>query len=268
MNSYFGTITIIKISNRQLANSSGNKDDYAFIPFGESNIRFEHYPDCQQLIVWLPHPGSEYGKLRLVNNKSKLIEEWPVADRLNGSIQLILDTLPIAPGLYTIEIDWKNGWQHQIYFEKHNNGEAARTIQHEGAATKVKSKIEQPEIPIIYRDGFGEIIENTDLILRENVHKDIARRFSRRIEYKDNGRSGSVIYTDNTTRIEFFYEMGGGKCMVYIELPTNKQWEARTNTPLSARQEIVEFVTTTVQAQQASNCEYEIREDAILFYYK
>ena len=134
MNSYFGTITIIKISNGQLANSSGNKDDYAFIPFGESNIRFEHYPDCQQLIVWLPHPGSEYGKLRLVNNKSKLIEEeWPVTDRVNGSIQIILDTLPIAPGLYTIEIDWKNGWQHQIYFEKHNNGEAATGVDRSGS---------------------------------------------------------------------------------------------------------------------------------------
>ncbi len=62
--------------------------------------------------------------------------------------------------------------------------------------------------------------------------------------------------------------MGGGNCMVYIDIPTQLQWEAFTKTPLARRKEILEFVAATVQAQQASNCNYEIKESSIGFYYK
>lgn len=264
MKSYFGNIEIGKIKNKQTSPSTKKKDDSVFIPINESNVRFVHYPDCQQLTIWLTHPGSEYGAVRLRNKKSKtIVEDWPVSDRLSGSIQIIWDTLPIVPGLYRIEIDWKNGWMHQIDFEKHKEGVAVVK-----KATEVAVKKGKQSEPIIYRDGFGKIIPDEDLILRGKVHKDIVRRFSRRIEYKGNGRSGTVIYIDNENRIEFINEMGGGNCMLYIEIPTAKQWELQTNTPLSGRKEILEFVAATVQAQQASNCDYEIKNDIIGFYYK
>ncbi len=269
MRSYFGHITITKVSNKQKAAPAKKSAPSAFIPMSASNVRFVHYPDCQQLTIWLSHPGSEYGVMRLINKGGKKkTEEWPVADRLSGAIQIVWDTLPIAPGLYTIEINWKNGWQHQIDFEKHKKDAIVSTKEPQAIIKKEKSKSGKPEKPIIYRDGFGKTIPNEDMILREKVHKDLARRFSRRIEYEGNGRSGTIIYIDSEIRIEFIHEMGGGNCMLYIELPSLVQWETQTKTPLSARKEILEFVAATVQAQQASNCNYEIREDAIVFNYK
>ena len=122
--------------------------------------------------------------------------------------------------------------------------------------------------PIKYRDGFGNIIENEDMVLREKFYKDLARKFSRHIEYKGNFRSGTIIYIDNEIRIEFYHEMGGGNCMLYIDIPSEEQWEAATKTPLSERQDIVEFVATRVKSEQASNCNFIIEKASIGFYYK
>ncbi len=133
---------------------------------------------------------------------------------------------------------------------------------------KEKKNKEEESKPIVYRDGFGNIIPDEDLILREKLNKELERKFSRRVEYEGNLRAGTVIYTDVDTRIEFYNEMGGGDCMAYISIPSEEQWESQTKTPLSRRHDILEYVASAVQAQQASNCYFEIKEDAISFYYK
>jgi hypothetical protein len=263
MKSYFGIIEIGEIKNEQTASSEKKETNAVFIPLKENNIRFVHYSDCQQLTIWLTHPGREYGNVRLMIIKSKkVVEEWPVSDKLSGSIQILWDTLNIAPGQYNIEIDWKNGGQHFITIEKFEEG---IVIKKEQLGTTV---VDLDSPPIQYRDGFGNLLENEDLILREKVNKDITRRFFRHIEYEDNFRSGTIIYIDDEIRIEFYHEMGGGNCMFYIDIPTEEKWEAQTKTPLSSRKEILEFVATTVQRQQASNCNYEIKGNGIGFYYK
>lgn len=122
--------------------------------------------------------------------------------------------------------------------------------------------------PMVYKDGFGNVIPDEDIILREKLNKELERKFSRRVEYKGNLRDGTVIYIDKDTRIEFSNEMGGGNCMVYINIPTEKQWEAATKTDLSRRKEILEYVAEAVRAQQASNCNFEIKGNEIGFYYK
>ncbi len=122
--------------------------------------------------------------------------------------------------------------------------------------------------PIVYKDGFGNIIPDEDLIIREKLNKELERKFSRRIEYESNLRSGSVIYIDKDTRIEFSNEMGGGNCMAYLNIPTEDQWEAATKTTLSRRNEILEYIAQVVQLQQASSCYFEIKENEIGFYYK
>ena len=109
---------------------------------------------------------------------------------------------------------------------------------------------------------------NEDIILREKLNKELARKFNRRIEYEGNLRAGTVIYTDIDTRIEFYNEMGGGNCMVYITVPVENQWEEQTKTSLSRRKDILEYVAAAVHSQQASNCYFEIKEDAISFYYR
>lgn len=268
MKKYTGIIVIGEISNCQDESSSRSMELPRLTGITESSVRFVHYPDSQQLLIWLTHPGREYGNLRLRDrNTKKIIEEWPVADKLNGSIQLCWDSLSIAPGNYTIEIDWSNGWQHHIEIQKFKTGiTPKKKVSSEGE--KLKKISEEKNEPVQYRDGFGKIIENEDMVLRDKLKKDIARKFSRRISYEGNVRAGTIIYMDNDIRIEFPHEMGGGNCMFYIDIPTEKLWEAGTKTPLSARKEILQFVAETVRAEQASGCNFEIKDDTIGFYYK
>ncbi len=90
MENYFGIIEIDRVDNEQ----AGPVAAVDFIPLAIDHTRFVHYPDCQQLIIWLTYPGSEYGNIRLVDtNTGKTVDEYSVADKLNGSIQLVWDTL-------------------------------------------------------------------------------------------------------------------------------------------------------------------------------
>jgi hypothetical protein len=235
----------------------------------ETNILVVHYPDCQQLIIWLTYPGREYKNLRLINKETgRVTEEWPVTDKLNGSIKLIWDTLTIAPGSYSIEIDWEKGWQHRITIRKYEEGDIQEKKQTDSVTTTANEENEENNGPIVYRDGFGNIIPDEDLILREKVNKDLIRKFSRRIQYEGTFRAGTIIYVDGDIRIRLSHEMGGGNCMFYIDVPTPQQWEAQTKTPLAERNEILEYIARTVQMQQASNCNFEITNDTIVFSYR
>ena len=266
MKPYSGTILIKSIKNIQIVSDGMFAGTIHFNPITETNIRFVHYPDCQQLIIWLTQQGKEYGNIRLKNNTNKsIVEEWPVLEKLSGSVQLLWDTLFIAPGSYSIEIDYKNCWQHLIEIEKLEEG-IVPTGELIVPAPAGNEKISDG--PIKYRDGFGNILENEDMVLREKVNKDLARKFSRHIEYKGNFRSGTIIYIDNEVRIEFYHEMGGGNCMFYIDIPAEDQWEAVTKTLLSNRQDILEFLAARVKSEQASNCNYIIEKASIGFYYK
>lgn len=266
MKRYVGTILIGSIKNIQYVSASMEAGNTIFNPLTETNVRFVHYPDCQQLIIWLTHPGREYGNVRLKNNTTEfIVEEWPVTEKLSGNIQILWDTLMIAPGSYTIEIEYKNGWQHQIEIEKLAQGIVATVKAPEPVAAE---KEKNSDGPVKYRDGFGNILENEDMVLREKVDKDLVRKFSRHIEYEGNFRGGTIVYEDTEVRIEFGHEMGGGNCMFYIDIPDEDQWEAATKTPLSERQHIIEFVAARVKSEQASNCNYIIETASIGFYYK
>ena len=57
MESYYGQIKL-----GDIVNTGDNAKDIGLL-----TARFVHYPDCQQLIVWLPEYGGRgYGTLRLV----------------------------------------------------------------------------------------------------------------------------------------------------------------------------------------------------------
>lgn len=110
MNQYFGVIELGRIEN-----SGTSANDIGLI-----KASFAHYPDCQQLTIWLPQYGGHgYGMIRLIDNKTQqLIEEGLVADRLNGSVRILWDTLNVAPGDFTIEIEHPQGGKHLLSFTK------------------------------------------------------------------------------------------------------------------------------------------------------
>lgn len=265
MQEYFGIITIGEIENIPPDQTGAENSMSPFEPLDDGHIRVVHYPDCQQLIIWLPRPGSEYGKIGLLEKEGGAkVAGWMAEEKLNGSIQLLWDTLFIKPGEYVLEICKQGGGLHRVGLRKYEAGAEPETEKQIAANATVG---EDHHEPIVYRDGFGNIIPDTDLEIREKALRSLAKKFGRRIEYEGTFRAGIIIYTDGETRIEFPHEMGGGNCMFYIDVPGPEKWEAQTGTPAEQRQEILEFVAATVRSRQAPRCRYEISNDSIGFYY-
>lgn len=225
---------------------------------GVLTVKAVHYPGSQQLILWLPQPGYQgYGDMRLVGPDGEIIETATVQSRLNGSVQILWDTLPWRPGAYRIEITHNDGWRHVLELEKLAEGVLPPASTPEPIPT--------PSEPRVYRDGFGNVIPDVDLELRQQVSETIARRFGRRLEYEGNFRAGVIVYVDGTRRIRFSHEMAGAPYKFAIDIPSVASWEAATGAPVSEREEIVQFVAEQVQREQASSWTFEIRDTEIVF---
>lgn len=260
MASWFGPIQLLSADSTGAA-ETGESNVPGFQPLPFTSLKFVHYPDCQQLIIWLPAPGRDYDKIQLIKEDNKEITgEWKVTDKLSGSIQLLWDTLDIEPGEYTIKIFRDEQHFHEISIKKYNEGEEVPEEKKPAEAEEEHSG------PIVYRDGTGKILEDEDLILRNKVINEVADRFSRHIEYDDRGRSGYVIYVEGKLRLSFSYEFGGGKCIAYIDIPSEEKWEKETSTPLSRRQDIITFTANTVQYKQAPRSLLKITDNSIEFW--
>lgn len=262
MKSWYGKIVIRQIQNRPIPGAT-EKGGEILSPLQENAVRFVHYPDCQQLIIWLPVHGMEYAGLRVKNSLTgEVLEEFPVDEIRSGSVQLLWDTLSLGPGQYRLEIEHRDAGCHVIDFIKYKEGAEPP------APLQAQAKEETCNKPVVYRDGFGNIIKDDDLQLRETVLKEIAAKFSRHIIYENSGRSGRVIYVEGETRIPFYYEIGGGECVAYIEIPSAEQWEVVTQTPLARREDIIQFMAASVHARQAPHCRIEIGDCSVAYFRK
>ena len=119
--------------------------------------------------------------------------------------------------------------------------------------------------PIVYRDGFGNIIPDADLELRKALAERMAARFSRRLEFDGTFRAGTITYVEGDLRIPFSHEMCGGNVHFSIDVPTPEKWEAATGRPLSERSDIVDFLAFETRRVKASSWHYVIRETRIDF---
>lgn len=274
LKTYEGIIEITKIEN------TGENADQ----IGTLKARFVRYSGCQQLSVWLPEYGGHgYGKLRIINLKTgKLIEEQAVGDKINGSVLMTWDTLTWSPNAFRIDIEHPKGGVHSLYFNKLKEGKIVpkdkivemptTSSEHPSLAASLLPKKEPKNKEItdsmwtIYRDGFGNIIPNEDRMMRDNAFKDLTDKFTRRIEFEGTFRSGYVTYIEGDIQIRFMHEMYGGKYKFGIEIPSESQWEAQTKTPLSRRQDIIEFLAQAVHREQASSWKYDIRDTDIAYY--
>lgn len=127
------------------------------------------------------------------------------------------------------------------------------------------SEAEPPRDPLVYRDGFGNVIPDEDLELRKALRERMATRFARRLEFYGTFRTGSIIYIEDDIRIAFSHEMCGGNIHFSIDVPSSGLWEAATGRPLSERADIIEFVAIETRRVQASGWNYVIYEDRIDF---
>lgn len=260
MGSWFGPVQLIAVDTTG-SSAKNDGDGSAFLPLPFDNIKVVHYPDCQQLIIWLPTPGREYDRIELVQaGNNKITGEWKVTDKLNGAIQLLWDTLDIEPGEYLIRIIRDEQHWHEIRIKKYKEGEEVPEEK------KPAELVEEHTGPIVYRDGTGKILEDEDLVLRNTVINDMMDRFSRHIEYDDQGRGGYVIYVEGKLRLSFWYEFGGGKCIASIDIPSKENWEKVTGIPLSRREDIIAFTANTVQSKQAPRSQLRIADTSIEFW--
>lgn len=128
--------------------------------------------------------------------------------------------------------------------------------------------IDDGETPPRYRDGLGRPLPDAEQEFRTRalllLEQALAPR--RRLEFRNLGRAGEVIYVDAGRRIVLEHEIGGGDCRWWIAVPRAEEWVLRTGAPLSERAEILRFVAETAQREQASGWRFEIAEDAILFF--
>lgn len=256
--SYFGKISITKIDNIW-PDGLGRAEAFEM---NESNCRFVHYPDCQQLTIWLPAYGGLYDSISLIlQTNNTIIWKKSINDIINGSVQIILDTLPITPAAYTISIIKSDGLIHRMLFTKYAEGNFPE-----------QEKIDEPPVdldapPIVYRDGFGNLLPNEDLILRDAIIEKTINMITRRLEYVNHGRSGEVIYIEGSRRITFYMEMGGGSCIFYIDIPSESLWEKNTGFPLDRRADIIKFVAEQTAKDQASTGIYKMEETSIVYYH-
>ncbi|MBK9256678.1 MAG: hypothetical protein IPM42_14415 [Saprospiraceae bacterium] len=259
---YFGVIQMQDIKNIPLSSYSTDsslKDLWMY----DRNYKFVHYPDCQQLILWLPDHYRQYENIQIQDLHSReIIFNHSIEEVISGSIQILIDTLFIHPGEFELTVKKKDGLQHIVQFKKYPEGqfpEVERIIEPE---------IDPDKAPIVYRDGFGNILPNEDLILREKTITNTINKITRHLEYVSQGRDGEVIYIEGEKRIKFLMEMGAYDCVFYINIPSATEWEASTKFPLSEREDIITFVAEQTQRDQASSCVYKISDREISYYRK
>ncbi len=90
---------------------------------------------------------------------------------------------------------------------------------------------------------------------------------SPQLTYSENGRCGYIYYQERFKEIPFYYEFGGGDCQLCISIPAIEKWEKETNTPLSRRDEILNFIGKTVIKDKYSfGRRYEIADNWINIY--
>ncbi|MBK8198474.1 MAG: hypothetical protein IPK75_08885 [Acidobacteria bacterium] len=221
--------------------------------------KFVHYPGSQQLILWLPQDGhSGYRTFRIRGPAGGRVEEAELTSRLNGRVQILIDTHPWLPGDYFVEITHREGWSHELSLTKLEEGVAP-------PAPEPPPVPKSDGQPIVYRDGSGKVLPNHDLQLRAKALEKLTARFTRRLEFEGNVRAGTIIYIEGSLRLKFYHEMCGGGVHFSIDVPTPEKWESETGRPLAERDDIVQFVAAETQRRQARTWSYVIHPNRIDF---
>ena len=259
MNQFFGVIEILKVENICPAEFEDHSAENIMLM---DHIRFVHYPDCQQISLWLPEYYREYHDAIIQNIVDHVvIFDQKVENIINGTIKITIDTLFIPPGEYEFTITKKDALVHKLYFKKYPEGEQPKI-----AELNEPEPVNLDSDPIVYRDGFGNILPDEDLILRQNIIDKTIDKITRRLEYVSQGRGGEVIYLEGKKSIKFYMEMGGGNCVFYLDIPSISEWEKTTGFPLSEREDIIHFVAEQTQRDQASSCTYKISDTEITYF--
>jgi hypothetical protein len=151
---YFGEIRINGVFNTKEKISATQKISL----MEEGHVQAIHYPDCQQISIKLPEYYTKYSTISIEEkNKKTIIYQKNIGDVVSGSISVVIDSLFIPPGQYRILINTTVGLAHEIEFSKLKKGE-----KFPEKIIVIPEDDGQEKVPIVYRDGFGNIIKYED----------------------------------------------------------------------------------------------------------
>ena len=265
---YFGKCVLTHVVNYKdpaIEKAPKAKEINGEVKFNQ--VEIIHYPDCQQLVFHMPEYAWDAHELCLFDKvKQEEIFRMPVRNKLNGSTMIVLDTLTYKPGFYRITASWQNGWTHELHFikmipgfpfEKINQQLPAdlTVVQNDEENNQAESKEIEIQNKIRHRQETLNKIQQKQEMLETSLYK--------RVAYFQDGRGGTIKYSDRDITISFGWEFAGGNGLVIIFITETAYWEASTKTPLSERDEILEFVALSVIRDKAPGCIYEIYENFI-----
>jgi hypothetical protein len=256
---YNGKIVVGDIMNFDIAEIPNKA------PFADRHYKVVFYPDCQQLILWMPESGHLFDSITITHQyKKSVVFDRKIKDVLSGEIQIILDSQPFPPGDYQILVTREGYPWFCLFFQKFPEGVEPAVPQPEQV---VKEDVINNK-PTVYKDGFGNLLPDEDLLLRERVFEKIRDSFISKIQYVSTGRDGYILFTENGITARFEMEMGGGDCIFFIFLPDIIHWENNTGFSLADRDRIIDHIARMTQRDQAGGAEYKINESGIIYYSK
>lgn len=298
---YFGKCLLTRVTNFSKGKRGSKKAALAEIGIVKpEKVRIIHYPDCQQLVFYMPKYAYEAGDFRVINACSgEILEEKPVRTKMNGGTMMLVNTLPYPPGFYTIEADWPGGWTHRIQFIKFTQG--FPNTNYDDAPDNVRRAIRGEELHLVpplkekpakrqsvivpkkpepgYQHPPGNVriiqndheyrlfdsngVEMDSGIDREAFKMNVLKQFVPILEYTQEGRGGIIFYKEKDISIRFDWEFGGGNAIVVIYIPEVQYWEAQTGTPLSRRDEILTFLCKQVIRDEAPGGKYKIYSNSV-----
>lgn len=99
-------------------------------------------------------------------------------------------------------------------------------------------------------ERIAELINRVAGFYRSGAQKSSAK--PGRLHYASMGRGGYVRFENNLTSFDMWWEFGGGNALALIDIPSEKEWEAKTKIPLAQRGETLRFIAEQVIQDQAS----------------
>lgn len=89
-----------------------------------------------------------------------------------------------------------------------------------------------------------------------------------RVQYTNDGRSGTVHYVSPQASFSMWYELAGGNAVAIIDIPTKASWEERTQLSLAHRTSVLQFIGEQVVRDQIPSGGYFECSDTIMTLYK
>jgi hypothetical protein len=88
------------------------------------------------------------------------------------------------------------------------------------------------------------------------------------LQYINQGRGGTIVYTDDKGTIQLSFEFGGGDCVVIIFVPTPSNWNEETGRPASERTAVLSYIAEQCIRDQAPHCYFQLSDNWIEIFRK